>query len=299
MIQIEMKILYICFIIVVYPITTYGQENDIKEETKQKDSVTCPTWYQMFTNIPGNCADFYKVTFSSDKIPLYAGVAILTAGLVATDERSWRGSDKLYRRSPGVKTISDIITEVGDGRTQFGLAGLYAIFGLLTSDNRALTTASQITQAVLTSGAIVQVLKHITGRQSPFVSTKSGGRWDFFPNQINYHKHVPAYDAFPSGHLTTSLATVVVIAENYPNVKWIKPIGYTLTGLLAIGMVNKGIHWYSDYPLAVVLGYTFGMIASHPEGIPAILSGQAGKHIQISPCFVNNTIGLGINYLLN
>jgi hypothetical protein len=64
-------------------------------------------------------------------------------------------------------------------------------------------------------------------------------------------------------------------------------------------MVNNGIHWYSDYPLAIVLGYTFGMIASHPEGISNILLGNAGKQIQISPTFVNNTFGLGIYYSLN
>jgi membrane-associated phospholipid phosphatase len=145
----------------------------------------------------------------------------------------------------------------------------------------------------------VQVLKHITGRQSPFVSTKAKGRWDFFPNQIDYHKHVPSYDAYPSGHVTTTLATVIVIAENYPDIKWIRPLGYILTGLLAISMVNTGIHWYSDYPLALVLGYTFGMIASHPEGISNLLLGKASKQIQISPTFVNNTFGLGIYYSLN
>jgi membrane-associated PAP2 superfamily phosphatase len=198
-----------------------------------------------------------------------------------------------------VKRWSDIFVQVGDGRTQFGLAGIYAIYGFIASDNRALTTGSQITEAVLASGAVVQLLKHITGRQSPFVSTRTGGRWDFFPNQINYLKHVPSYDAFPSGHVTTTLATVIVIAENYPDVKWIKPLGYTMTGLLAISMVNTGIHWYSDYPLAVVLGYSFGMIAAHPGGLSNVLFGQAGKQIQISPTFVNNTFGFGLFYSLN
>jgi hypothetical protein len=37
-----------------------------------------------------------------------------------------------------VKALSDFFTEIGDGRTQFGLAGAYAIYGFLVSDNRAL-----------------------------------------------------------------------------------------------------------------------------------------------------------------
>ena len=275
------------------------QNSEAEKVSGNKDSVLTPSWYQMFTNIPGDCVQFYNTNFVSEKIPLYAGVTVLTAGLIATDNQTWQGSDKLYKQSPALKRWSDIFVKIGDGRSQFGLAGIYALYGFITSDNRALRTASQITEAVLASGAVVQVLKHITGRQSPFVSTKSGGRWIFFPNQIDYLKHVPRYDAFPSGHVTTTLATVIVIAENYPDIKWIKPLGYTMTGLLAISMVNTGIHWYSDYPLAVVLGYTFGIIASHPEGIPNVLLGKAGKQIQIYPSFVNNAFGFGIQYSLN
>ncbi|MBF8248870.1 MAG: hypothetical protein HW374_1670, partial [Bacteroidetes bacterium] len=40
--------------------------------------------------------------------------------------------------------------------------------------------------------------------------------------------------------------TVIVISENYHEVTWIRPLGYVLTGLLGVGMVNNGIHWYSD-----------------------------------------------------
>jgi membrane-associated phospholipid phosphatase len=293
------KIIYTLLLITIVAGIPECQNVRVNGASGDTDSVFVPKWYQMFTNIPGDCVQFYNTNFISEKIPLYAGVTLLTAGLIATDEQTWHGSNKIYQQSNTVKRWSDIFVKIGDGRTQFGVAGIYAIYGFIASDNRALRTASQITEAVLASGAVVQVLKHITGRQSPFVSTMPGGRWDFFPNQINYHKHVPSYDAFPSGHVTTALATVVVIAENYPDIKWIKPLGYTLTGLLAISMVNTGIHWYSDYPLAVVFGYTFGMIAAHPEGVSDLLLGKAGRHVQISPSFVNNTFGLGIYYSLN
>ena len=29
---------------------------------------------------------------------------------------------------------------------------------------------------------------------------------------------------------------------------------------LAFQMVNSGVHWYSDYPLAIYMGYTFAKI---------------------------------------
>ncbi|MDR3668077.1 MAG: phosphatase PAP2 family protein [Ignavibacteriaceae bacterium] len=292
-----MKITYTILFILIFGEFSVCQS--LNEASRNKDTVSAPTWYEMFTNIPGDCVQFYNTNFITEKIPLYAGVSVLTAGLIATDNRTWMAANKIYKESGPVKRWSDILEELGDGRTQFGLSGVYAIYGFIFNDNRALRTASEITEAVLASGAVVQVLKHITGRQSPFVSTMPGGRWDFFPNQINYHKHVPSYDAFPSGHVTTALATVVVIGENYPNIKWIEPLGYTLTGLLAISMVNTGIHWYSDYPLAVVLGYSFGMIAVHPEGWTDFIFGNAVKNVHIYPSMVNNGFGLGLNYLLD
>src|SRR5664279_4126820 len=50
-----------------------------------------------------------------------------------------------------------------------GLAAAFAAYGFIAGDNRALRTGSQIVETILASGTVVQVLKHITGRESPFV----------------------------------------------------------------------------------------------------------------------------------
>lgn len=258
---------------------------------------TPPKWHEFISNIPGDYANFLDITFRSNKIPLYLGTSIATGILIATDDWSWRESDRWYKGSNAVKSVSDFFVEMGDGKTQFGLAASFAAYGLIAGDNKALRTGSQIVQAVLASGFVVQIFKHITGRESPFVSTAPGGKWIFFPNQIDYHKRVPHYDAYPSGHLTTSIATVVVIAENYPNQEWIKPVGYLLSAGVAIGMVNSGIHWYSDYPLAIILGYTFGMLASHPEGLQDILGDEnVEKGWNLSPALQANGISLNLRY---
>ena len=194
--------------------------------------------------------------------------------LVATDNETWRRSHQWYTGSSTVKELSDDFEYIGDGRPQFGLAVAFAAYGFIGGDRRALRTGSEIVETILASGTVVQVLKHITGRESPFVSTMPGGRWDVFPNQIDYAKHVPHFDAYPSGHVTTALATVTVVIENYPEWWWARPVGYTAVTLLAISMGNTGIHWYSDYPLAVVLGYSFGMIAAHPLELGGVDSEQ-------------------------
>jgi membrane-associated phospholipid phosphatase len=250
-----------------------------------------PEWHEMITNIPGDWSKYFQVTFRANKIPLYLTVSALTAAMIATDRSSYEGTHKFHTSGDFNTKFDEFWTEIGDGRTQFGLAFAFGAYGLITKDVRAIRTASQIVQTVLAAGSVVQVMKHITGRQTPNTSTSPTGNWVFFPNQIEYAKHVSSYDAFPSGHVTTTLATVIVIAENYPEVWWIRPAGYAMTALVAYGMVGTGIHWYSDYPLAVALGYTFGMIAAHPEGIPDAI---AGKNIHVLPMYVEKGFGLSI-----
>ncbi len=134
-------------------------------------------------------------------------------------------------------------------------------------DSRAIRTASETAEVILACGAVVQILKHITGRESPFEATTWTGKWNLFPNQIEYHKHVPRYDAFPSGHVATALATLTVIQENYPRQQWITYVGYPIIGCVATGLMARGIHWVSDFPLAIALGYSFGeiVVRGHTE----------------------------------
>jgi PAP2 superfamily len=154
-----------------------------------------------------------------------------------------------------------IIYFFGDGWTHLGSGATILVWGLAHHDNRAVQTGSQVFEAVLASGGVTQIIKHITGHEDPIQASKSGGRWRFFPDQREYFKRVSKYDAFPSGHLATAMATVTVFAENYPEKHFIRPVGYSMMSLLALQMMNNGVHWASDYPLAIALGYGFGKIA--------------------------------------
>ena len=63
--------------------------------------------------------------------------------------------------------------------------------------------------------------------------------------------------------------------ENYPEWKpWLRPLSYFLIAGIGVGLSNTGIHWWSDFPLGIALGYEFGMIASHPEGLDIVKSGE-------------------------
>ncbi len=151
---------------------------------------------------------------------------------------------------------------IGDGWTHGSIAAGFLAFGYFGNDYRAWSTSYALFEGLLTSGLTTQVLKHLTGRESPGVRTRPRGRWDFFPNQVAYHKDVPAYDAYPSGHLATASMTLTVIAENYPEYRYvILPVGITLLSALSFQMMNNGVHWFSDYPLALAIGYGLGEVA--------------------------------------
>jgi membrane-associated phospholipid phosphatase len=275
-----------------------AEEGSVTSDTLTLNSISgyVPAWYDMITRIPGDWVEYSKETFQEKNIPAIVGIAGLTTALVVVDRQWWWTEQKWYDESTSFHRFTDWMVFTGDGRFQFGIVGAFAAYGFAFGDDRALRTASETTEAILACGGIVQLLKHVTGRESPFVSTKRTGAWRFFPNQIQYSKHVPHYDAFPSGHLATATTTLIVIAENYPEITWLKPAGYVALGAISTSLVAYGIHWWSDFPLAFVLGYSFGEIAAHPIGVTLSNKKKSGTDTKLSvvPVLYQNGAGLGL-----
>ena len=152
--------------------------------------------------------------------------------------------------------------QAGEGATSMMLAGGLWIYGKISKDRRTIYTANDLAETFVTMGLTTQILKRVTGRESPFMETKSGGRWKPLPAFREYQRNTSAYDGFPSGHLATLMATITVLSYNYPEKKWIKPLGYTLMSLSSWAMINTQVHWAGDYPLAIALGYLSGKITT-------------------------------------
>ena len=245
---------------------------------------------QLFDFLRYQVADqkqFLEMTFRGDALWGWAGMTAATGALIFTDDRSYRGTRRVGDRlgiphTSQQKTFAkidvpftkykwklggpyDLGTDLyflGDGITHAAIAAYFLTYGLAEDDDRALRTSSQLAEAIISNGIAVQVLKHVTGRENPDTETVRNGRWRFFPNQRDYARHVNEYDAFPSGHLSTAMVTVTVIAENYPDNHWVWPAGSVLMTALSFQMVNNGVHWWSDYPLALYMGWAFGKIAA-------------------------------------
>jgi hypothetical protein len=184
---------------------------------------------------------------------------------------------------------------IGDGTTELAIDGSFYLYGLINNDNRALRTSCELSEGIITVGIYVQLLKHLTGHEDPTNITVSGGKWRFFNSLHEYYSCVPSYDAFPSGHLATAMMTVTVLSMNYPEYTFIKPIGYSLMAICGYQMLNIGVHWMSDYPLAIAMGYAVGRTIVNKGRINVVNNSDNAMHQQkkIKPVFNVQPVYMG------
>ena len=289
-------------------ISTYLTADEKEENLKYQT----PDKFEFVTNVGDDMLQLWDKSIDSDNLSTWGIIAGSTLLLYYFDEELIAESKRLGERLdippngdsvtttrlgigpyPIIKTTSDkgaMLYMIGDGFTHLTIMGGFFTYGMINDDDKTLSVSSQLAEGLLDVAIVTQTLKHITGRQSPFKSTQKRGKWDLFPNQEDYVKDVPSYDAFPSGHLATTMMTVTVLAENYPNNAYIKPVGYTAMTLLSFQMLNNGVHWASDYPLAIGIGYSIGKIVSQRE------RDRAKKGFSLVPKITSNYSGVALQY---
>jgi len=239
-----------------------------------------PKSWGFVTNVPGDLWQLAKDPFKKENLKGLLIVTAATAALLPFDQalqNSVKGACRHIRLSANTdytillksgetkifkvpRNLNSALYQMGEGGTSMLVAGGLFVYGKIKKDYRALQTASDITETFITMGIATQLLKRSFGRQSPFMATHPGGDWHPFPSFKDFQTNTSNFDAFPSGHLATMMATVTVLTDNYPEKKWIKPVGYGLIGLTGWAMMNTDVHWISDYPLALAIGYLSGKI---------------------------------------
>jgi hypothetical protein len=242
---------------------------------------TKPKIWDTFKYVRKDYIEFGKYLIQKDHLPQVGAAVAGTIALIPVDRKlldnateigSKIGWDKEgeYLHISGVRMLpadsSSAIYHIGNGGTTLLLSAGFLIYGKINNDYRALNTSSELAEVLISVGLVTQTIKRITGRQSPIRAISSeneSGHWTPFPSFKSYQTNTPNYDAMPSGHLATYVASLFVISTNYPEKKWIKPVGYTLGGLLAFKMVSSKVHWTSDYPFAVLIGYAIGKNAAN------------------------------------
>lgn len=250
--------------------TSYGFETK-KDQDLNYDARP----FRFLTNSPGAIYQIFKSPFKKQYTTGFVATMIATGLLIPFDQPIADGVKHIcrqvhlysqtdyevilkYKKARIIRiprNLNSGLYMLGEGGTSVILAaGLYA-YGKIFHDKRSVGVAWDLTETFITMGMSTQIIKRITGRESPFRATADGGVWRPLPGFIEYQTNTSRYDAFPSGHLATMMATVTTLCLNYPHKKWLKPVGYGIIGLTGIAMINTDVHWISDYPLALALGF--------------------------------------------
>lgn len=256
---------------------------------------------QVITGIPQTGIRTVKTSFSKDAIVPWTAITVSTIGLYAYDQemleevQRW-GRNAGVGNSDNTKTVlkagpypifrlpsdtGSTLYFLGDGWTHFTIAGSFFLTGQLVEGNRANNTGLEIVHGMIVSTFFSQLLKRSTGRESPSEATKDRGAWRPFPNPNEYGKNTARYDAFPSGHIMTATLTFTVINSNYPEYSYITlPIGGLWLTALGLQMMNNGVHWASDYPLGIAMGYVIGKMSTK-LGEPDQPQEKTARHLPI------------------
>lgn len=239
---------------------------------------------QIVTGIPDTALRTAKGAISKEAILPWAATIGSSFYLWANDQnyvedvQQW-GRDLGIGNSENTKTVLNVgpypimrlpsdtgswLYFLGDGWTQFTIAGGFLLNGYLYEENdRAWNTSLQMVHGMIVSTIANQAIKRSTGRETPSKASEPRGKWRPFPSTAAYNKTQPKYDAFPTGHIMTASLVFTIIAENYPEYKWyVIPTATVWCTLLGLQMMNNGVHWASDYPLGILMGIGIGHYAA-------------------------------------
>jgi membrane-associated phospholipid phosphatase len=278
-----------CFLIVVnsYAETSLPSSGDQTNSTNPFNETKIPI-EKVVLEIPTTSMDTLKTSFSKKSIPWWAGIVGSTLILLNNDEvilENWQregraaglGNEDKTKAvlSAGEIDLLRLPTDtgswmyfLGDGWMHFGISAGFLINGHTNDNVRAYNTGLRLIHGMTTSTIFSQLLKRAFGRESPYVRTEPFGKWSPFPSIPEYQKRTAFYDAMPSGHVMTATLTFTIINEAYPEYSnYTIPLASVWVAALSYQMVNNGVHWASDYPLGIAMGYVFGK-ASAQMGKP-------------------------------
>lgn len=194
------------------------------------------------------------------------GVASVTALLIHYDYEIDESIRHTKEKSDLVRVSSPVVTEFGN---QYGLGviGACGLVGLISKDRKLFQSSLLASQAAITSGVWVRLVKYCTSRERPSASYTAfankghtGGHWYGFFKQYDESltsigRDITFFDAFPSGHTSTAFAIATVFALQYQDVTAVPILAYSLAGLVGITRMIEHTHWASDVFVGAWAGY--------------------------------------------
>lgn len=191
---------------------------------------------------------FKGITNFDNNDLFYSGALVLTAAASFTLDKEMK-SLAMRNQNTMAKSVTDIGEHYGNGLYSVLLsAGLFTT-GLLTDNEKIKNTGRILFEALLVSGAAVQIIKIVSGRSRPFLNDG--------PFMFNLFKTDNPHNSFPSGHTVVAFATSSVLAATIKN-SYASIILYSLAGLTAYQRIYSDNHWFSDNVLAAIIGTVVG-----------------------------------------
>jgi len=175
------------------------------------------------------------------------------------DQPVARTTYKFRENHTWVQTVSPILTQFGQFYVPYGIVAAYCLEGIAFNDGTRVDTGLLALQAMIHSGIVVQVIKHVAGRSRPFV-TFDKDKW-YGPRMIfkvHPSRGYSPYDSFPSGHTITAFTLATVIAGREP--QWVGIVAYSCAGLCGLSRLTQHDHWLSDVFVGGTLGVAIGKL---------------------------------------
>jgi membrane-associated phospholipid phosphatase len=164
-----------------------------------------------------------------------------------------------------INKSSPVITRFGGDWGVYSVLAAGAISAVCKNE-KGVQTSLLATQAMITSGVWVNIVKILTGRERPIAdytfSKSAAGAWygpfAAWDQDLAVRKPVSAFDAFPSGHTATVFSIATVFATQYSDKKAIPVICYSAATLVGISRLTEHEHWASDLFVGGLMGYLCG-----------------------------------------
>ncbi len=203
--------------------------------------------------------------FKTKQWLITGAVVGITTALILVDNDIDDWADMQKQKHIWVNKASPVITKFG---ATYGLYSVVAsgIISAVFKNEKGVQTSLLATQAMITSGVWVQLIKHITGRERPkasyIFSQTEGGKWHGpFAKYIEVSaddRSRFSYDAFPSGHMANAFSIATVFASQYNDTRAIPVLSYSVATLVGISRLTEHEHWASDVFVGALLGYISG-----------------------------------------
>jgi hypothetical protein len=226
---------------------------------------------------------------------LITGSAVLITGyLIHVDNEIDDWAKKQKQEHNWVNKTSPFITQFGSN------------YGILSVKNeKGVQTSLLATQAMVTSGVWVRIIKLMAGRERPMAkyiySQTEGGRWygpfAEFDQDIPNRKPGSSYDSFPSGHTATAFSIATVFALQYSDTKIVPIFSYSLASLVGVSRLTEHEHWASDVFVGALLGYLCGkQVVSHYNETHKTNSDPSSLKSQLTYFQDGNQVGLSLKF---